>query len=223
MEGEFFLPVWYDLLATFAFAITGAIIGLRKHYDIVGVSALALAVGVGGGIIRDGVFLQVTPAAAVDWRYTAAIILAVLVAVVLKHRLDYKRVAIAIGFLDALGLAAYTIVGTQKALLAGMVVVGAVLVGVINATGGGVLRDLLSGDKPQIFRPSHLYALVSVGGSLIFIAMAWPMQIDIHVAAIVVMIGMVFVRMYSILFDVQTVPAGDMIKSLKKTKKSAKL
>lgn len=218
MEGEFYLPIWYDLLATFAFAITGAIVGLRKQYDIVGVTSLAVAVGVGGGIIRDGVFLQTTPAAATDWRYAAAIGLAVAVALAMKHRLDYKKVAITIGFLDALGLAAYTIVGTQKALFAGIVVVGAVLVGVINATGGGVLRDVLAGDRPSIFRPSQLYALISVGGSLLFIVLAGLLHIDTQLSAIVTMAMMVSVRMLSIVFDYQTVPADDMIKPIKRKK-----
>lgn len=221
MDGGFFLPIWYDLLATFAFAITGAIVGLRKQYDIVGVSALAIAVGVGGGIVRDGVFLQATPAAAVDWRYAAAIGLAVLVALALKHRLDYRGVAITIGFLDALGLAAYTIVGTERALLAGMVVVGAVLVGLINATGGGVLRDLLSGDKPLIFRPSQLYALVSVAGSLTFIFMSGPLGMGIQLAAIITIILMVAARMISIIYDVQTVPAADII-NIKSRKNSSR-
>lgn len=211
IDGEFYLPIWYDLLATFAFAITGAIIGLRKQYDIVGVWALAIAVGVGGGIIRDGVFLQTIPAATTDWRYAVAIGVAVLVALVLKHRLDYRHAVLAIGFLDALGLAAYTIVGTQKALHAGLVIAGAILVGVINATGGGVLRDLFSGDKPQVFKPSQLYVLVSFGGSLLFIFTAGHLHINTQISAIIVMAIMILVRMVSIIFNVKTIPAKDIV------------
>ena len=56
----FTLPVWFDLAATFAFALTGAIAGIKRGYDIVGVFFLALATGLGGGLIRDGVFLPQT-------------------------------------------------------------------------------------------------------------------------------------------------------------------
>lgn len=219
LEGQFILPIWYDLLATFAFAITGAVIGLRKHYDIVGVTSLALAVGVGGGIIRDGVFLQTTPAIATDWRYTAAILLAVGTAVILKHNLEKKRFALIINLLDALGLAAYTVVGTQKSVLAGLAIVGAVLVGVINAVGGGVLRDILGNDKPRIFQPSQLYAIIAVGGSLLFLLLGGVFHVDAQPAAIISMGAMIATRSMVIVFDVKTVPAHQLIKRTIRSKR----
>lgn len=211
LEGQFILPIWYDLLATFAFAITGAVIGLRKHYDIVGVTSLALAVGVGGGIIRDGVFLQTTPAIATDWRYMAAILLSVAVAIGLKHILERKTFIFMVDMLDALGLAAFAVVGTQKSVFAGLAIVGAVLVGVINAVGGGVVRDILGGDNPRIFKPSQLYALIAVCGSILFLVLGGAFHIDAQPAAIISMTVMVAMRAIVIIFDVKTVPAHRMI------------
>lgn len=218
IEGEFVLPIWYDLLATFAFAITGAVIGLQKRYDIVGVVALAIAVGVGGGTIRDGVFLQTTPAIVSDWRYMAAILIAVAMAIALYKVLEKKQLRITVDILDALGLAAYTVVGTQKATFAGFVIVGAVLVGVINAVGGGVLRDVLSGDEPRVFRPSQWYALISIGGSLLFLGLALSGGWSLQVAAIVAMAVMIIVRTIVIVFDLRTVPA-DAVHDIVRTRK----
>lgn len=211
-EGQFILPVWYDLLATFAFAITGAVLGLKKRYDIVGVVSLAIAVGVGGGVIRDGVFLQTIPAAATDWRYLGVILLAVLVAIVMRQRLQRDKTALMVEILDALGLAAFTVVGTQKSLFFGLAIVGAVLVGAINAVGGGVLRDILGGGKPRIFLPSQLYALISVSGALLFIVLYQPLLVDQQLAALIAMAAMIISRIVVIMYDVKTVPAHELVR-----------
>lgn len=221
IEGQFYLPIWYDLLATFAFGITGAVIGLRKHYDIVGVTSLAIAVGVGGGIIRDGVFLQTIPAMATDWRYMATILLSVVVAIGLMRILEHKAFVLTIDMLDALGLAAYAVVGTQKSIFAGLVIAGAVLVGTINAVGGGVLRDILSGEDPRIFRPSQLYAIIAVLGSLLFLGLCGFFHLNAQLSAIIAMAVMILMRAAVIMFDIQTTPAHELIKPIK-SKKSVK-
>lgn len=205
------LPIWYDLLATAAFAATGALVAIRKHYDIVGVIALALAVGAGGGVIRDGVFLQQTPALVTDWRYIAVIVASSLLVLMLGRNMERRRAYITIAFLDALGLAGYTIVGTQKCNVAGLVVAGAILVGIINAVGGGVLRDVLSGEKPEIFRPSHLYALVSLCGAVAFVLLSDRAGLSTQTAANIAIIGMVLARTASIAFDIRTKPAKDLL------------
>ncbi len=58
---EFLLPVTFDLTATFLFAITGTLAGMRRHYDIIGVFALAFVTALGGGLIRDGIFISAGP------------------------------------------------------------------------------------------------------------------------------------------------------------------
>lgn len=210
IEGQFQLPIWYDLMATFAFAITGAIVGIHKKYDIVGVVALAIAVGVGGGVIRDGVFLNQTPSVVTDWRYLAIVLLAVLFTLVFHNKLAKHWYVI--GFFDALGLAAYTVVGTQKSLFAGMTLVAAVLVGVINAIGGGILRDVLAGDKPPIFQPSQLYAIISVLGGIGFLLLTLAFGLSAQVSAISIISVMVTTRIFVMLFDIKTIPATDLPK-----------
>ena len=135
----FQLPVWFDLGATFAFALTGALAAIKRGYDVVGLLSLAIVTSLGGGLIRDGIFLQqgVTPLLT-DPRYLYAIGAAALLGLVLGERVNRFHRLIAV--VDALGLGAYACFGVQKALLVGLGPTAAVFVGVINAVGGGLLR-----------------------------------------------------------------------------------
>ena len=75
LSGPFHLPVAFDLAATFLFAITGALAAIRKRYDLVGVLVLAFVTGLGGALLRDGLFLQGGPPAVItDGRYPVAVL-----------------------------------------------------------------------------------------------------------------------------------------------------
>src|SRR6266513_1215508 len=144
--GAFTLPIWFDHGATFAFAITGALAGIRRGYDIVGVFFLALVSSIGGGLIRDGVFIpsgQATPLLT-DPVYIELIVVATIISALFANHI--KRFRRVIALIDALGLGAYAAFGTQKALQFGLGVPAAILVGVINAAGGGLLRDVIARD-----------------------------------------------------------------------------
>lgn len=166
---EFQLPPAFDLVATFAFALTGALAGARRGYDIVGVFFLALATGIGGGLIRDGVFIHSagpTPLLT-DPRYLLIVVAATTVGAFFGSRI--ARIHRIIALFDALGLGAYAAFGTQKALQAGVAVPAAILVGVINAAGGGLLRDILTRQEPLVFKPGQFYVLVALAGSVTFV------------------------------------------------------
>lgn len=170
LQGPFHLHAAFDLAATFLFAVTGALAALRRRYDLVGIVVLALATGVGGGLLRDAVFLQAGPSPLVkDPRYLVAVLAAVLATLALGGRIH--RLGLAISLVDALGLGLYAVVGTQKALLAGLPWGSALLVGVANAAGGGVLRDVLSREEPIIFQPGEFYALAALAGAAAFAAL----------------------------------------------------
>ena len=75
LKPEFYLPAAFDLGAVFFFALTGALAAMRRGYDVVGLVALAFVTGLGGALIRDGLFLhQGPPAMTKDWRYLAAVL-----------------------------------------------------------------------------------------------------------------------------------------------------
>ncbi len=172
MSTAFTLPAWFDLGAVFAFALTGAIAGIKRGYDIVGVFFLAFASGLGGGLIRDGIFLpspEPTPLLT-DPRYISLVVAATLFAALFgRHVKHFHRV---IAVIDALGLGAYAAFGTQKALLFGLSAPAAVLVGVINAAGGGLLRDVITREEPLVFRPGQFYVLTAVAGAVVFVALS---------------------------------------------------
>lgn len=206
---EFHLPVWFDLGATFAFALTGAHAGVRRGYDIVGVFFLALAVGLGGGLIRDGVFLPgagLSPLLS-DPRYISLVGAATIVAAVLRKKVG--RALRLFALIDALGLGAYAAFGTQKALLAGLPAVGAVLVGLINAAGGSLLRDIITRQEPLVFRPGQFYVLTALAGAVAFAVLAGPLRVSASLAAAIA-IGITFVfRALTVVFNWRTSPIAD--------------
>jgi uncharacterized membrane protein YeiH len=164
----FHLPVWFDLGATFAFALTGALAAMKRGYDVVGLLSLAIATSLGGGFIRDGIFLQqgVTPLLT-NPHYLYAIGAAALLGLVLGERVNHFGRLIAV--VDALGLGAYACFGVQKSLLAGLGPTAAVFVGVVNAVGGGLLRDVITREEPLVFKPGQFYVLVALAGAVTFV------------------------------------------------------
>ena len=208
-SSEFHLPVWFDLGATFAFALTGAHAAIRRGYDIVGVFFLALAVGLGGGLIRDGVFLPGTAPSPLlsDPRYISLVGAATIVAAVLRKKVGRAQRVFAL--VDALGLGAYAAFGTQKALVAGLPAVGAVLVGLINASGGSLLRDIITRQEPLVFRPGQFYVLTALAGAVVFAVLTAKLGVGASLAAAVA-ISVTFVfRARTVAFNWRTSPVAD--------------
>ncbi len=152
-----------DLAATFLFSMTGAMVGIRRKYDFVGVFVLALCTGIGGGLLRDGLFIQHGPPAAMRSASFLWAVLAGCLSAALFQRSVIKLNRIFL-YADALGLAAYGVVGMTKSLEAGLSPLTAIFVGVVNAAGGSVIRDVLTGSEPLVFKPGQLYALASLLG-----------------------------------------------------------
>ena len=170
-NAPFQLPLWVDLAAVVLFSVTGAMAARDKRYDLVGALSLALAVGLGGSLLRDGLFLQSGPPAALkDGRYLVAVLLGAGVGVYFAAHVH--RLRLVIELVDAAGLGIYAIYGAERALLAGLPVLSAVLVGTVNAVGGGVLRDVLTREEPLLFKPGQFYALAALGGGAVF-AVLW--------------------------------------------------
>lgn len=168
LRGSFDLPILFDYGATFAFALSGALAGIKRNYDIVGVVALALVTGLGGGLIRDGLFLVHGPTPLLtNPAYIEIIGGAVLAGVLFGSRIHHFARLIAV--VDALGLGAYAAFGVQKSLLVGLAAPAAILVGVVNAVGGGVLRDLLCREEPLVFKPGQFYLLTALAGAVTFV------------------------------------------------------
>lgn len=158
------LLVAVDLLGVFVFALSGALLAVRKRLDVFGVAVLALAAALGGGIIRDLLIGAVPPVALRDWRYGAAALVAAGVVFVAHHPLE--RISRAVRVFDAIGLGFFAVAGTSKAAAFGLPPFAAVAMGVLTGVGGGVMRDLLGGEVPLVLR-REIYAVAALAGALV--------------------------------------------------------
>ena len=153
-----------DLVGTAIFALTGAVVGVRRKFDIFGVTVLGCCVGVGGGMIRDAI-IGATPVAALgnEWYLIICVAVALTTYASAKYWFHWRSI---IQIADALGLGVFTAIGAIKGDAYDLGVVGIMLCGVLTAIGGGMIRDVLSGTIPVVLR-SDFYATASLlGGGL---------------------------------------------------------
>ncbi len=155
-----------DLGGTFAFALSGAMAGIRRKLDLFGVLVLAFAAATFGGITRDLLIGAVPPAALVDWRYLAVALAAGFLTFIWPALIE--RLGKPVRYLDAMGLALFAVAGTQKALAFGLSPVMAALLGMLTGIGGGVARDVLLSEIPAVMR-ADLYAVAALAGAAVVV------------------------------------------------------
>lgn len=160
------LLYFFDLLGTFAFAISGALMGVSKKMDLYGMFVLAFLTGVGGGTIRDVLLGRVPPFVFNDIWYINVIALATFL-VFFLHRKVHRNLKL-INIADAVGLGVFTCIGASVALSLGVVWYGIVLFGVLTATGGGMLRDIAAQEVPFVLK-KEVYASASMAGGFLFL------------------------------------------------------
>ena len=155
-----------DLIGTAAFAISGALLAIRRDFDIVGALTLAAMTACGGGVIRDLIIGKTPPTAFVDLRYLAVAVLSALVVFVWSP--PARLLGRPLDLADALGLGAFCVTGTVTAANHGLGPASSALLGVVTAVGGGVIRDVLAGRTPSILRPDQeIYAIPALFGAAI--------------------------------------------------------
>jgi len=155
-----------DFIGTFAFAISGATAGVRKGLDLFGVLVLAFAAGTAGGIARDTLLGATPPVALVDARYFAVTALAGLATF---YRYDViERMRNPVQLFDAVGLGLFAVIGAGKALDHGLGAVGAVMLGILTGIGGGMVRDVLTMQIPNVLK-RELYAVAALLGAVLVV------------------------------------------------------
>lgn len=157
-----------DLAGVAVFAASGASAAVAKRLDLFGVVFVGFVAALGGGIFRDLVIDEVPPLAFADWRY-ATTATATATAVFWLHP-QLARLRTTVLVLDAAGLGLFTVTSTLKALTAGVPPVGAGLIGMLAAIGGGLGRDLLTGEIPVVLR-REIYAVAALAGSAMVVAL----------------------------------------------------
>jgi uncharacterized membrane protein YeiH len=154
-----------NLCGTFVFGITGGLAGVRARLDPFGVLVLAAVVGLAGGITRD-LLIGRPPATFRDWRYLAVLGAAGILAYLAAPLLE--RIQRTIDILDAAGLALFSVTGASIALSYRLGPPEAVLLGAISGIGGGILRDVIVREIPQVLRRG-LYAIPALSGAAIIV------------------------------------------------------
>jgi uncharacterized membrane protein YeiH len=156
---------WFDLFGVAVFAVSGTLLAYDKKMDGFGVVVLATVTASGGGTVRD-VILDIP----VFWLHDQSYFWAILLSVFITTRLINKQRSISLSALqiaDAFGLAFFAVMGAQKAMLAGMPDTTSIIMGVITACFGGVIRDVLAGNIPMLLK-GELYAITCIAGGIVY-------------------------------------------------------
>jgi uncharacterized membrane protein YeiH len=158
------LIVILEGMGVFVFALSGALLGVQKRFDLFGVLFLSFVVAVTGGIIRDLLIGAVPPVAFQSIQYLLIAIAAGIVTFYWYPNVASRRRQILV--LDAIGLGLFAVLGTQKALDFGINPVMAAMLGMLTGIGGGVTRDVLAGEVPSVLR-ADIYAVAALGAGAV--------------------------------------------------------
>lgn len=156
---------WFGIVI---FAVTGALVASRKEMDIFGFMLLGTATGIGGGSLRDVMLGELPVFWVTDPTYVVLCIVPAALTFFTAHLLGSRYRALL--WLDAVGLAFFCVVGANKALAAGAGPLITVLMGVITATFGGIIRDMLGGESPLVLR-REIYVTAALAGTTTYIGL----------------------------------------------------
>ncbi len=184
-----------DLFGICVGAVTGALVGLRFRYDILGIWFLALVTGLGGGIIRDIMLPLGPPLALTNPLYLTSVMVATASVAIWGRHIGKLKTSITV--LDAIALGNFAVAGTLRAFDADLSFWSAILLGIITAIGGGVIRDTMTGVTPPIFKQTELYGLAALG-ACIAIVLARSLGAPREVLVLVGVSTGVFLRLASV-------------------------
>jgi uncharacterized membrane protein YeiH len=185
-------PLWIELTTIVAGALAGAAFGASKGLDVVGLGAMAVVGGLGGGFIRD-ILLNTVPLALENPVYLYTVAGAASFGLLFGSAVERLRLLLATVSTISLGL--FTVVGASRALLVGLPVGSAILVGLVTGIGGGILLDLLAGDvPPKAFRRGAPFATAALVGAVAYVALSEWTDISSDLIAIMSVLLVVAVR-----------------------------
>jgi uncharacterized membrane protein YeiH len=186
-----------DLIGTAAFAASGAWLGVRRHMDLFGVLVLGLVTAVGGGTLRDLLVGDIPPFSLQDETYLYVAIAAALVVFINRKR--FALIEKPLLYLDAVGLGLFVVIGTLKALDFHLGSMGAVLMGVMTATAGGLIRDVLANQVPLILR-REIYASACLAGGVLLVLLEQA-EVARPAAALLAALTVIIIRLLAIHYN----------------------
>lgn len=204
------LPLAVDLTAVVVGALAGAGVAVRERLDVVGGLILAVATGLGGGIVRD-LLLGQRPVAMSNGAYLPTVAAAAVVGLLFASLLHRARRLVLL--FDAFALGLFTVVGVEKALLAGLPSAAAVFVGACAAVSGGIIADLLSGRPVTVVRRGPWYATAALVGASLYLLVSTagaPSRVS-EALCFAVVVGM---RLVSLRWGVQNPESLDVVRAI---------
>ncbi len=192
------ISYYFNLFGVLMFAISGALAasGKNMYKDLFGLSFTGFATAIGGGTLRD-IILGAHPIAWVaDNNYLVAITIGIVLTVIFKRQL--VKIPKLLLIFDTIGIAIYTIIGMEKALELHVAPLAAVLMGLFTAVMGGVIRDTLINEIPQIFR-KEIYATACIAGALVYLVLKYS-SLPMIWSAVISIITIIAVRLAAIKF-----------------------
>lgn len=212
-DPTFQVPIAFDYVATFTWAVSGAIVAIRRRFDIVGVFIVALLSAIGGGLLRDAVFLDRAPVFLTNPAYlllvTSATVLTAIFTRYLKNLVGAETVRKVVDAIDALGTPAFAVFGMQLAESHGIPLVGVVFVGVANGVAGGLLRDVVVRDVPTVLRPGQFVSLTLLAVCGLYLLLTLHYQQSATRAAWITVGAYFVIRLLTIRFNWQTRSVAD--------------
>ncbi|KGL63306.1 trimeric intracellular cation channel family protein [Polaribacter sp. Hel1_85] len=188
-----------DILGTFAFAISGALVASDKKFDLFGVLIIAFVTAVGGGMLRD-VLMNAHP---INWigdlNYLYTILAAVIFTFLFKSKIAHLSKTMFL--FDTIGISVFTLLGLEKGLSFNLHPIIALIMGMISAVFGGVLRDVLTNKIPLIFE-KEIYASACLAGGITYLTLNYfnaPENIIFVISASVIVV----IRVIAVKFHLQ--------------------
>lgn len=176
-----------DIIGTFAFAVSGALVASRRNFDLFGVIIIAFATAVGGGMMRD-VLIDAHP---INWIGDLNYIWTILAAVICTFLFRSKIAPLSktMFLFDTIGLGVFTLLGVQKGLNYNLHPFVALVMGMVSAVMGGVIRDVLTNKVPLIFK-KEIYASACLLGGLVYLItyyfkLPYPIQFTTTMATVI--------------------------------------
>lgn len=165
-------PLWIELSAIVVGALAGAVFAANRQFDAVGIAAMAVVGGLGGGLLRD-ILLGTIPLALREPSYLLTAGGAAVVGMFFRSIVN--RLHLAMATLDTIALGLFTAIGVSRATLFNLPWIAAIVLGAITGVGGGLLLDVLAGDfPPKALRRGAPYATAALAGAALFTALsAW--------------------------------------------------
>lgn len=207
-DAAFQVPILFDYVATFTWAVSGAIVAIRRRFDIVGVFVVALLSAIGGGLLRDGVFLDRVPAFLVNPAYLSLITAATAITAAFTGRLTHifkaDTVQKGVDVIDALGTPAFAVFGMQLAQDQGLPLVAVIFIGLTNGVAGGMLRDVVVREVPALMRPGQFVSLTLLACCGLYMLMTLQYAMSPTRAAWITVAVYFVLRLATIRFNWQT-------------------